>query len=274
MDTSLTKIKNTPLARNIYKVWFDQAQHDMQAALLSMENSFFEWATYQAEQAVEKALKSVIAHAGMHPPRVHKLPILIGICNHLNKQFQNTKLDFRHLESFTFISRYPFLLPGRDVAPHELISKHDADKAVRQGRTILNQIADILKHPVTEMHVDLTIKDTYSEKEIDQRLEQIQVALVKEFKPQKIVLFGSFARDKKRAKDKTMDILLIADSPLSFIERIQKAREVTSGGDPVIEPLVYTPEEFRIMYDQQGEGFLESALAEGITLYENKVKTD
>ncbi len=85
------------------------------------------------------------------------------------------------------------------------------------------------------------------------------------FSPKRIVLFGSYARGDYKA-DSTIDIFVIADTEKRFVDRIRHAIEVT-GGFPPIEPLIYTPEEFDLL-KRQGEGFIESALEEGIVLYE------
>ena len=87
------------------------------------------------------------------------------------------------------------------------------------------------------------------------------------FSPEKIVLFGSYARGDFR-EGSTLDIFIIADTDARFVERIRSAIEVT-GGAPPVEPIVYTPEEFQLMKDQ-GEGFIESAINEGIILYAKK----
>src|SRR5574342_340456 len=101
LDTSLRKLKANAWKR--YKIWLNQAEFDLKAANISLAHGFHEWAAYQAEQAVEKGIKSVIVNAGWLPPKVHKIPVLIGIANQANKEFAMTKFQFKHLESFTFI---------------------------------------------------------------------------------------------------------------------------------------------------------------------------
>ncbi|MBN2016349.1 nucleotidyltransferase domain-containing protein [Candidatus Dojkabacteria bacterium] len=93
--------------------------------------------------------------------------------------------------------------------------------------------------------------------------------MVKAFNPERIILFGSFARGEIKDGG-TMDFIIITKTKLRFFDRIKKALEVCSGGEPPIEPLIYTPEEFDLLLGQ-GEGFLEDALEEGIVVYK-KVK--
>jgi len=128
-----------------YKIWLKQASFDLQACKLSTDNGFYEWACFQAEQAVEKALKGVLVKAGWRPPKVHKLPILMGYCNSANNEFKNTKFNFRNLGAFTFVSRYPFLIPGENLSPHEFITLDNAQKCLQEASVMLSQIKFLLK---------------------------------------------------------------------------------------------------------------------------------
>jgi predicted nucleotidyltransferase len=89
--------------------------------------------------------------------------------------------------------------------------------------------------------------------------------LVNAFKPQKVILFGSFARGEMK-EGSTLDFMIIANTKLSFFNRIKKALLACTGGSPPIEPLIYTPEEIELLLNQ-GEGFMEDAMEEGIVLY-------
>jgi len=248
-------------------VWMEQAIYDLQAAKLSIDNNFFEWAAYQAEQAAEKALKAVVVHAGLRPPRMHKLGMLFGICNQANEKFRNTKFNFKHLESFTFISRYPFLLPGRNKAPHDLINLNDAQKAFDEAQDLVDKIKTLIVGGAMIVAGPITSEPVYSSEEVAARLEEIKTILVPAFNPEKIILFGRFARETGPITG-TMDVLMIANSNLDFVDRIVKARELTRGAKIIIEPLIYTPEEFNLMTKEEGEGFFESALEEGKVIYQ------
>lgn len=249
-------------------VWFRQGEFDLKASKLSLDAGFFEWSTFQAVQAVEKALKSIIVYSGANPPRIHKLQTLMGICNRVCSEFRKTKFEFRFLESFTFVSRYPFLLPGRTKTPHEIITKLEAERAYNQAQEFLKKISIILSHPMAPQEMILSYDEIFTKEEIENRLEVIKEKIINSFDPEKIILFGRFARDEQVSRLSTMDILVIAETDLSFIERIFKARKSTKEGAPIIEPLVYTPEEFSLMVDDEGESFLETALKEGRVIYE------
>jgi len=128
-----------------YKVWLEQAEFDYEAANVSKENKFYEWSCFQCEQSVEKALKAVLVHAGWRPPKMHKLAVLMSYCNDANKEFRKTKFEFRDLESFTFVSRYPFLIPGENLSPHKFINLEDAKRCLKQARSFLDKIHNLLK---------------------------------------------------------------------------------------------------------------------------------
>ncbi len=97
------------------------------------------------------------------------------------------------------------------------------------------------------------------------RVDDCVKKIVKAFKPKKIILFGSFSRGELK-KSGTLDLLIISNTKLSFFKRIKKALLTCKGDDPPIEPLIYTPREFNLLW-KQGEGFLEEAVEEGYVLY-------
>lgn len=251
-----------------YAVWMQQAFFDLDAAKISLDNGFHEWAAYQAEQAAEKALKSVVVHAGWRPPKMHKLGMLFGICNSANAKFRETKFSFKHLESFTFISRYPFLLPGKNKSPHDLIAHKDALNAINEAKDVVEKVQAILSGAPVIQSTMIPEEMTFTPEEVKERITEVRDILVREFAPEKIILFGRFAREADKDVSGTMDILVVADTKLPFIQRITRAREATRGHKIIIEPLIYTPEEFGLMTKEEGEGFLESALEEGKVIYQ------
>ena len=103
------------------------------------------------------------------------------------------------------------------------------------------------------------------------RIDDIRINLIKEFDPEKIILFGAYARDDFTPLS-TIDILIIANSTLSFIDRIKKAIKVCKGAMPPIEPIIYTPEELTQL-ENEGEVFLESAYNESIILFDKNDTT-
>ena len=71
--------------------------------------------------------------------------------------------------------------------------------------------------------------------------------------PSKIILFGSYAREPLPKELTTLDLLVVANTKLKFVERIRRARLKTRGGLPVVEALIYTPEELELMTEEEGD---------------------
>jgi HEPN domain-containing protein/predicted nucleotidyltransferase len=271
MKVFLDPISNEKNRR--YKVWLDQSEYDLKAARDSFNSGNYEWACYQSIQSVEKILKSVIVHSGFRPPKTHKLSVLIAMSNRANDLFKDVKFSFRKIEGYTFISRYPFVFPGQDQTPHDSIKKQDAETCIKIATDIQNKIESFLKNNKPSSERELNMSDYYfSNQEVDKRISEVKDKLFssEKLKLKKIILFGSFAREKERPRSTTMDLLVVAETVLNFIERIQHVRTITKGAEPIIEPIVYTPSEFTMMLEDEGEGFLESAIQEGKVLYDFK----
>jgi len=127
-----------------YKVWLEQSRWDIEAAKVSRDNGFYEWSTFQCQQSAEKAMKAVLVHAGWNPPRMHKLAVLYSMFRKANEDFRNIFLEYRDIESFTFLALYPFLIPGENASPHEFISLEDAERCLAQSQSIYAKIQRLL----------------------------------------------------------------------------------------------------------------------------------
>ena len=105
--------------------------------------------------------------------------------------------------------------------------------------------------------------------EFRDQLQAAVEALVKEFSPEKVYLFGSLVEGKARPES-SVDILVIASSVATtrFIARIKRAIKAANTL-PHIAPLVYTPDEVELL-QQQGDGFIQDVLDDGKLLYEKK----
>jgi len=100
------------------------------------------------------------------------------------------------------------------------------------------------------------------QKAIDQVVEQI----VEKFKPQKIILFGSYARGNPRPES-DVDLRVVMDTPLKEIQQaIEIAQEIEYrvGLDLIVHTPKYLAERLKI-----GDWFLRDVLKEGKVLYES-----
>jgi predicted nucleotidyltransferase len=110
--------------------------------------------------------------------------------------------------------------------------------------------------------------------ELESYLGEVATALVRDLRPDRILLFGSFARgDQNRASD--LDLLIIAETPLPFCERIGRALASAYRASKrlPVEALVYTPAEWSRML-AEGSSFAALALREGRVLYDRESKHD
>jgi predicted nucleotidyltransferase len=85
-----------------------------------------------------------------------------------------------------------------------------------------------------------------------------------EYAPQRVWLFGSFARGDDHAGS-DVDLLIVKETHLPFVERAAEVWRACDS-DLAIEPLVYTPAEFEQMV-RRGNPLVARALEEGILIY-------
>ena len=122
------------------EAWFKQAAFDLEAARISMDHGYYEWASFQSQQAAEKSLKGLLISLDGYAPRGHRLGGLLGIANHLDPRVrQRLRVSIAALEAATFVSRYPFAIPAERVSPHEFIEKEDAEECLSEAADILSQ---------------------------------------------------------------------------------------------------------------------------------------
>lgn len=102
--------------------------------------------------------------------------------------------------------------------------------------------------------------------EIHERLQKISERLKKEYYAEKVILFGSYARDEA-TEDSDVDILVIAPTNERMFERmatISKLIRDLRNGIP-ISPIVLTPEELTQKLDKE-DAFIQTIVEEGIVL--------
>lgn len=93
------------------------------------------------------------------------------------------------------------------------------------------------------------------------------VEALRAYEPEKVILYGSFARGDYHAGS-DLDLIIVKETDRSFTDRIGDALRFCRSRIP-IEPLVYRPSEMAAML-QRGNDFLETALKEGIVIYEQQ----
>ena len=105
---------------------------------------------------------------------------------------------------------------------------------------------------------------------IDQLIARIVSTIGREYKPQKIILFGSYAYGKA-TPDSDIDLLIIKDTDVRAVDRFVEVKRIIY--DPQlripVSPLVYTPQELEERLDM-GDDFMEEVMREGKVLYEEE----
>jgi len=94
---------------------------------------------------------------------------------------------------------------------------------------------------------------------------EILSRIIEYYSPKIVILFGSKARgDDVSSSD--IDILVIAESDKSFIERLKES--VVSVPYKNVDILIYTPMEFETMVQIENQ-FITAVLKEGKIIYES-----
>lgn len=89
---------------------------------------------------------------------------------------------------------------------------------------------------------------------------------LKAYQPEKVILFGSAARgDADERSD--LDVVIVKQTSALFVQRSVDAAKCLRPKIGPIDLLVYTPEEFRRMIEDEVP-FIEHVLREGRVLYE------
>ena len=106
-------------------------------------------------------------------------------------------------------------------------------------------------------------------KQLDENLlKEVVQRILKVAQPEKIILFGSYARDEV-TEDSDLDILIIQPSDLPRYKRSAPVRLALRGLFPSKDIVVYTPDEVR-EWESAETSFIASALREGRILYERE----
>lgn len=103
-----------------------------------------------------------------------------------------------------------------------------------------------------------------TKQQIDKQIDAIKDQLVKKYKAEKIILFGS-AVTGRMTDDSDVDFLVIKDEKKRFHDRLVAVYRLVKTPMPA-DFLVYTPKEFSERI-RLGDPFVKSILATGKMLY-------
>lgn len=101
-----------------------------------------------------------------------------------------------------------------------------------------------------------------------EKIQEIAEKIAKEFQPEKIILFGSWAWGKPN-QDSDVDILVVKESNKPRMEREREVRSIFFSAGIPIDILVYTASELKEKIDGDRNLFLEDIINNGKILYAN-----
>lgn len=101
---------------------------------------------------------------------------------------------------------------------------------------------------------------------INKQIIEINKKIVKEYKPEKIILFGSYAWGKP-TKDSDVDLFIIKKTTTPGMKRIEQLDKIFLRREVALDFLVYTPTQIKENL-KNGDIFINKILSEGIVCYE------
>jgi len=97
-------------------------------------------------------------------------------------------------------------------------------------------------------------------------LDQFMAVLVSEYRPRKVILFGSLATGEV-AEWSDIDLVIVKDTPKRFLDRLKEVALLCNA--PVgVDYLVHTPREFDDLKAEDNPFFRDEILQKGRVLYE------
>lgn len=99
----------------------------------------------------------------------------------------------------------------------------------------------------------------------NKKIKKIADHIVKEYKPEKIYLFGSYAWGKP-TRDSDFDLMIIKKTKENFDKRVLRVIQIIDG-EVAADVLVRTPEEVRKRL-KMGDFFYQNIINKGKILYE------
>ena len=130
-------------ARSEVSNWIAEARADLRHAEASVKIGDYNWACFAAQQATEKALKSLILHVLGEYPHGHDLVKLYRrIKEYVSISLSESSLA--RLSAYYTQARYPNAGIER---PSEEITEDQAREAVEIARGVINEISKAIRDP-------------------------------------------------------------------------------------------------------------------------------
>ena len=99
-----------------------------------------------------------------------------------------------------------------------------------------------------------------------QLIQSVTATIVREYKPEKVILFGSYAWGKPH-KDSDLDLFVVKKTRKKKIHRGIEVQRLLQKVRIPMDILVYTPQELNHQISKNGNIFVEDVLNRGEVLY-------
>lgn len=130
-------------ARDEILNWLAEARADLKHCKVSIDAGDYSWACFAAQQAAEKALKSIILHLLGIYPRSHDLVKLYRVV--AGQVDLGVKLhELATLSAYYTQAKYPNAGLER---PSEEMTKEQAEQALKIAEGIVNEVSKIIGGP-------------------------------------------------------------------------------------------------------------------------------
>ena len=131
------------MTKKLPELWLQYAKDDLRSAETLMKASIYNMVCFHSQQAVEKALKSIIAFYEKDIMRTHNLIRLYKICEDLHTAELSIEDDWLIFLNDVYIdSRYPAdfgVLPGGQP------DQNDATKALKYANAIFDKLRPVIE---------------------------------------------------------------------------------------------------------------------------------
>lgn len=101
---------------------------------------------------------------------------------------------------------------------------------------------------------------------VEQKIQEITQKIVKKYKPEKVILFGSWAWGNP-GPDSDVDLLVVKRSLKSRVQREQELNALLFPRETPLDLLVYTPDELEQSINKNRNLFIEDIIRNGRVLY-------
>jgi HEPN domain-containing protein len=122
--------------------WFQQAYYDLKATRWNIEGGFYDTACFIAQQAAEKALKSILYFTGSRRKALmtHSTVEMVREAGKKINSLVELINEARELDLHYIPSRYPNGIPSG--YPHQFYGRKNADQALTAAEKIFNAVKD------------------------------------------------------------------------------------------------------------------------------------